>query len=184
MCQYKLPSLNKDTFQKIELGLIYQEYFFLSLMISIKVLKSCQLLLPLLFISLSNIYVIIFMIVHSTTSCSFHLKILQFLIGIIFVQLCCELKSKEVSQSFKRVVTKKDNIQTHGGMSQASADGEQIRVVKRQKKIIFMLLMGQTMNTCDYSLVPTQTLLVTPNQIYDCWQQKRSALHHNFGCVM
>ena len=40
------------------------------------------------------------------------------------VQLCCELKSKEVSQSFKRVVTKKDNIQTHGGMSQASADGE------------------------------------------------------------
>ena len=40
------------------------------------------------------------------------------------MQLCCELKSKEVSQSFKRVVTKKDNIQTHGGMSQASADGE------------------------------------------------------------
>ena len=116
-------------------------------MISIKVLKSCQLLLPLLFISLSNIYVIIFMIVHSTTSCSFHLKILQFLIGIIFVQLCCELKSKEVSQSFKRVVTKKDNIQTHGGMSQASADGEQIRVVKWQKNLIFMLLMGQTMNT-------------------------------------
>jgi len=40
-----------------------------------------------------------------------------------FEGLCCELKSKEVSQSFKRVVTKKDNIQTHGGMSQASADG-------------------------------------------------------------
>ena len=40
------------------------------------------------------------------------------------LQLCCELKSKEVSQSFKRVVTKKDNIQTHGGMSQASAVGK------------------------------------------------------------
>lgn len=40
-----------------------------------------------------------------------------------FEHLCCELKSKEVSQSFKRVVTKKDNIQTHGGMSQASAIG-------------------------------------------------------------
>jgi len=40
-----------------------------------------------------------------------------------FEHLCCELKSKEVSQSFKRVVTKKDNIQTHGGMSQASAVG-------------------------------------------------------------
>ena len=39
-------------------------------------------------------------------------------------QLCCELKSKEVSQSFKQAVTKKDNIKTHGGMSQASADGK------------------------------------------------------------
>jgi len=40
-----------------------------------------------------------------------------------FEHLCCELKSKEVSQSFKQAVTKKDNIKTHGGMSQASADG-------------------------------------------------------------
>ena len=39
-------------------------------------------------------------------------------------QLCCELKSKEVSQTFKKVVSKKDNIQTHGGMSEASAQGE------------------------------------------------------------
>ena len=50
--------------------------------------------------------------------------------GILFgfyLQLCCELKSKEVSQSFKRVVTKKDNIQTHGGMSLASAVGKCLR---------------------------------------------------------
>jgi len=40
-----------------------------------------------------------------------------------FEHLCCELKSKEVSQSFKQAVTKKDNIKTHGGMSLASADG-------------------------------------------------------------
>lgn len=40
-----------------------------------------------------------------------------------FEHLCCELKSKEVSQSFKTAVTKKDNIKTHGGMSRASADG-------------------------------------------------------------
>jgi len=40
-----------------------------------------------------------------------------------FEHLCCELKSKEVSQSFKQAVTKKDNIKTHGGMSRASADG-------------------------------------------------------------
>ena len=43
-------------------------------------------------------------------------------------QLCCELKSKEVSQSFKTQITKKDNIHTHGGMSQASADGEKIEL--------------------------------------------------------
>jgi len=40
-----------------------------------------------------------------------------------FEHLCCELKSKEVSQSFKRVVSRRDNLQTHGGMSEASAEG-------------------------------------------------------------
>jgi len=40
-----------------------------------------------------------------------------------FENLCCELKSKDVSQTFKRVVSKKENIHTHGGISTASAEG-------------------------------------------------------------
>jgi len=40
-----------------------------------------------------------------------------------FEHLCCDLKSKEVSQTFKRVVSKRDNITTHGGISEASAEG-------------------------------------------------------------
>jgi hypothetical protein len=46
------------------------------------------------------------------------------LIIVPLFQLCCELKSNEVSQTFKRVVSRKENIQTHGGQSQASAEGE------------------------------------------------------------
>jgi len=40
-----------------------------------------------------------------------------------FEHLCCELKSKDVSQTFKRVVSKKENIHKHGGISDASAEG-------------------------------------------------------------
>jgi len=40
-----------------------------------------------------------------------------------FEHLCCELKSKEVSQSFKKLVSRRENLTTHGGMSQASAEG-------------------------------------------------------------
>jgi len=40
-----------------------------------------------------------------------------------FEDLCCELKSKEVSQTFKKVVSRKDNITKHGGISEASAVG-------------------------------------------------------------
>jgi hypothetical protein len=46
-------------------------------------------------------------------------------------QLCCELKSNEVSQTFKRVVSRKENIQTHGGQSQASAEGEVFQQCQR-----------------------------------------------------
>jgi len=40
-----------------------------------------------------------------------------------FEQVCCELKSKEISQTFKRAVSKKENIHKHGGISDASAEG-------------------------------------------------------------
>jgi len=40
-----------------------------------------------------------------------------------FEHLCCELRSKDVSSTFKKSVSKKENIHTHGGISQASAQG-------------------------------------------------------------
>jgi len=40
-----------------------------------------------------------------------------------FEHLCCELKSKEVSATFKKLVSKRENLTTHGGISQASAEG-------------------------------------------------------------
>jgi len=53
-----------------------------------------------------------------------------------FEHLCCELKSKEVSQTFKKVVSKRDNIQTHGGMSEASAEGTQ-HSVRMEEELAF-----------------------------------------------
>jgi len=55
---------------------------------------------------------------------------------IEFEHLCCELKSKEVSQTFKKVVSKRDNIQTHGGMSEASAEGTQ-HSVRMEEELAF-----------------------------------------------
>ncbi|XP_023344853.1 plastin-3 [Eurytemora carolleeae] len=40
-----------------------------------------------------------------------------------FEHLCCELKSKDVSQTFKQKISRKENIHTHGGISDASAEG-------------------------------------------------------------
>lgn len=53
-----------------------------------------------------------------------------------FEHLCCELKSKEVSQTFKKVVSKRDNLQTHGGMSEASAEGTQ-HSVRMEEELAF-----------------------------------------------
>jgi len=53
-----------------------------------------------------------------------------------FETLCCDLKSKEVSQTFKKVVSKRDNIQTHGGMSEASAEGTQ-HSVRMEEELAF-----------------------------------------------
>jgi plastin-3 len=40
-----------------------------------------------------------------------------------FEKLCCSLKMKDVATSFKQVVSKKENLQTIGGMSEASSEG-------------------------------------------------------------
>jgi hypothetical protein len=37
--------------------------------------------------------------------------------------MCLELKSKEVASKFKQVVSKKENLETLGGMSDASSEG-------------------------------------------------------------
>lgn len=42
-----------------------------------------------------------------------------------------------MSQSFKTQITKKDNIHTHGGMSQASADGEKLELEDK----LFVLIL-------------------------------------------
>ncbi|XP_066997447.1 plastin-2 [Anabrus simplex] len=40
-----------------------------------------------------------------------------------FEQLCSELKANEVASTFKKVVSKKENLETLGGMSDASSEG-------------------------------------------------------------
>ncbi|XP_055333675.1 plastin-1-like [Paramacrobiotus metropolitanus] len=40
-----------------------------------------------------------------------------------FQDLCSKLKSMEVSTTFKKMVNKRENLKTHGGMSQASVEG-------------------------------------------------------------
>jgi len=37
--------------------------------------------------------------------------------------MCVDLKSKEVASKFKQVVSKKENLETLGGMSDASSEG-------------------------------------------------------------
>ena len=41
----------------------------------------------------------------------------------IYSKLCIELKSNDVSSAFKQVVSKRDNLQRIGGMSEASSEG-------------------------------------------------------------
>lgn len=41
-----------------------------------------------------------------------------------FQQLYADLKAKDVALSFKTHVSKRENLQTLGGMSEASSDGE------------------------------------------------------------
>ena len=39
-------------------------------------------------------------------------------------QLCVDLKSKDVATTFKKVVSKRENLETLGGMSHASSEGK------------------------------------------------------------
>lgn len=41
----------------------------------------------------------------------------------LLFQLCNDLKASEVASTFKQVVSKKENLETLGGMSDASSEG-------------------------------------------------------------
>lgn len=42
---------------------------------------------------------------------------------LVLLQLCTDLKANEVASTFKQVVSKKENLETLGGMSEASSEG-------------------------------------------------------------
>ena len=53
------------------------------------------------------------------------------------LQICVDLKSKEISSTFKKAVSRRENLETLGGMSEASSEGtthsvrheEQVRTI-------------------------------------------------------
>jgi len=53
-----------------------------------------------------------------------------------FQQLCTDLKSKDVALTFKTQLTKKDNLQKLGGMSEASSEGT-THSVRQEEKVAF-----------------------------------------------
>ena len=53
-----------------------------------------------------------------------------------FQQLCVDLKSKDVALTFKTQLTKKDNLQKLGGMSEASSEGT-THSVRQEEKVAF-----------------------------------------------
>lgn len=53
-----------------------------------------------------------------------------------FQQLCLDLKSKDVAQSFKTQLSKRENLQTLGGMSEASSEGT-THSVRHEEQVAF-----------------------------------------------
>lgn len=53
-----------------------------------------------------------------------------------FQNLCYELKAQDVAQSFKTQLTKKDNLETLGGMSAASSEGT-THSVRHEEQVAF-----------------------------------------------
>jgi len=59
-----------------------------------------------------------------------------------FESICVDLKSKEISSTFKKAVSRRENLQTLGGMSEASSEGtthsvrHEEQVLIRSKTII------------------------------------------------
>ncbi|RWS15833.1 plastin-2-like protein [Dinothrombium tinctorium] len=53
-----------------------------------------------------------------------------------FQQLCCDLKSKDVAVTFKTLVSKRENLETIGGMSEASSEGT-THSVRHEEQVAF-----------------------------------------------
>ena len=53
-----------------------------------------------------------------------------------FEKLCSELKQKDVALSFKKHVSKRENLQTLGGMSEASSEGT-THSVRHEEQVAF-----------------------------------------------
>lgn len=53
-----------------------------------------------------------------------------------FQKLCTDLKSQDISTSFKTMVTKRENLETIGGMSEASSEGT-THSVRQEEQVAF-----------------------------------------------
>jgi len=82
-----------------------------------------------------------------------------------FEHLCCEIRSKEVSQTFKKVVSRKDNITKHGGMSEASAEGT-THSVRMEEQLAFSDWINTNLGE-DENLKHILPLCETGTNLYD-----------------
>lgn len=82
-----------------------------------------------------------------------------------FEHLCCEIKSKEVSQTFKKVVSRRDNITKHGGMSEASAEGT-THSVRMEEQLAFSDWINTNLGE-DENLKHILPLRETGTNLYD-----------------
>lgn len=65
---------------------------------------------------------------------------------IIYFQLCLDLKAGEVASSFKQVVSKKENLETLGGMSDASSEGT-THSVRLEEQLAFSDWINSNLST-------------------------------------
>lgn len=63
-----------------------------------------------------------------------------------FETLCMELKAGEVGNTFKQVVTKKENLETLGGMSEASSQGT-THSVRLEEQLAFSDWINSNLST-------------------------------------
>jgi len=83
-----------------------------------------------------------------------------------FQQLCTDLKSKDVALTFKTQLTKKDNLQTLGGMSEASSEGT-THSVRQEEKVAFSNFINHSNLSYDEDLKHLLPIDSNGNDLYD-----------------